>query len=191
MFLKSFVHRAAQLAAPHLRAFLALFALGLAPLTELQAQPVRSLLEIRHERVIIQAWDTSCAAAALATVLTYALDDPISEKAVAQAMLRKTDPLRVKVRGGFSLLDMKRFVEGRGYSATGFRDLDFQELVAMRNPIVPIEEYGGPHFVVFRGVRAGLVDIADPAFGNRHMPVARFLEVWRQGIGFIVTRAKS
>lgn len=167
------------------------FALLLGSPPQLNAQPVRSLLEIRHERVIIQTWDASCAAAALATVLTYALHDPVSEKAVAQAMLRKTDPLRVKVRGGFSLLDMKRFLEGRGYSAAGFRDLSLNELIAMPSPIVPIEEYGGPHFVVVRGMHDGLIDIADPAFGNRRMPATRFLEVWREGIGFTVTLPKA
>ena len=31
-------------------------------------KPVRSLLEIREEGVIVQKWETSCAAAALATV---------------------------------------------------------------------------------------------------------------------------
>src|SRR5688500_11553424 len=86
-----------------------------------QAQPVRSLLEMRQEGVVVQQWDTSCGAAALATVFTYSFKDPVSERSVAQAMLRRTDPLRVKVRGGFSLLDMKRFAEARGYAAAGFR----------------------------------------------------------------------
>lgn len=145
---------------------------------------------MRREGVVVQQWDTSCAAAALATVLTYALNDPVSEKAVAQAMLRKTDALRVKQRGGFSLLDMKRSLDARGYAATGFRNLSLEQLLDMHHPIVPIEEYGGPHFVVVRGLREGLVDIADPGFGNRRIPVARFLGVWREGIGFVVTRAK-
>lgn len=157
----------------------------------MQAQPVRSLLEIRHEQVVVQAWDISCGAAALATVFTFELGDPVSEKAVAQAMLRKTDPLRVRVRGGFSLLDLKRFAESRGYAAAGFRDLSLAELLALKSPIVPIEEYGNPHFVVVRGLRDGEVDIADPAFGNRRMTVEQFGGVWREGIGFVVTRTKS
>ena len=78
-------------------------------------KPVRSLLEIRQEGVIVQKWETSCAAAALATVLTFSHNDPVSEKLVAQGMLRSTDPIKVKVRGGFSLLDMKRFVETRRF----------------------------------------------------------------------------
>ena len=152
------------------------------------AEPVRSLLEIRHEGVVVQQWDSSCGAAALATVLTYELKHRVSEKTVAEAMLRRTDPLRVRVRGGFSLLDMKRFAENRGYSAAGFRSLSLEELLAMKSPIVPISEYGNPHFVVVRGLKDGMLDVADPAFGNRRMSVKHFTNAWQDGIGFAVTR---
>jgi uncharacterized protein len=57
-----------------------------------ERKPVRSLLEIRQESVIVQKWKTSCAAAALATVLTFSRNDPVSEKIVAQGMLRRTRP---------------------------------------------------------------------------------------------------
>lgn len=127
----------------------------------------------------------------LATVLTYAFGDPVAEKSIAQAMLRRTDPMRVKVRGGFSLLDMKRYVEGRGYTAEGLRGLSAKELFAMKAPIVPIDERGNPHFVVVRGAAGGVVDIADPAFGNRRMRLDEFLKVWQDGIGFVVTRRGS
>ena len=153
--------------------------------------PVRSLIELRREGVVVQEWDTSCGAAAVATVLTYGHNDPVSEKAVAQGMLRRTDPLRVRVRGGFSLLDMKRYAESRGYQAEGFRNLSLDDLLAMKHPIVPIEDHGSPHFVVVRGSTAGELDIADPAFGNRRMSAQRFREVWKDGIGFVVTRPPS
>src|SRR5437899_10929789 len=90
---------------------------------ESNRKPVRSLLEIRQEGVIVQKWETSCAAAALATVLTYSHNDPVSEKLVAQAMLRSTDPIKAKVRGGFSLLDMKRFVVARGFKGAAYKGL--------------------------------------------------------------------
>lgn len=153
-------------------------------------QPVRSLLEIRHEGVVVQQWDSSCGAAALATVLTYQLKDPVSERTVAEGLLRRTDPLRVRVRGGFSLLDLKRFAEDRGYSAAGYRDLTLDELLSMPSPIVPINEHGYPHFVVVRGLRDGMLDIADPAFGNRRIPSGRFAGIWQDGIGFVVTAQK-
>lgn len=165
-------------------------ALVLWPFVAVAAEPVRSLLELRREGVVVQQWDTSCGAAVLATVFTYDFKDPVSEKTVAQTMLRRTDPLRVKVRGGFSLLDMKRFAEGRGYSAAGFRNVSVEELLAMENPIVPIDEYGDPHFVVVRGLREGKLDIADPGFGNRRMSIDRFRAAWKDGIAFVVTREK-
>lgn len=151
--------------------------------------PVRSLLELRTQGVVVQQWDTSCGAAALATVLTFAFDDPVSEEAAARAMLRQTSLLRVRARGGFSLLDLKRFAEARGYVAAGYRGLDLDQLVQLRSPIVPIDERGRAHFVVVRGLRDGRVDIADPAFGNRLMPVEQFLELWQHGIGFALHRA--
>ena len=152
-------------------------------------RPVRSLLEIRQEGVIVQKWETSCAAAALATVLTYSQNDPVSEKVVAQGMLRSTDPIKVKVRGGFSLLDMKHFVETRGFKGAAYKGLSMEELLSLQSPIVPIDFHGNPHFVVVRGLTAsGEVHLADPAFGNHAMSKGAFQAVWREGIGFVVTQ---
>jgi predicted double-glycine peptidase len=152
------------------------------------AGSVRSLQEIRQEGVIIQQWDTSCGAAALATVLTYSLDYPVSEREVASGMLRMTEPLKVKHRGGFSLLDMKHFVETRGLKGTGYTGMTIEQLLALHSPIVPVVQYGNPHFVVVRGLDSrGRVRIADPGFGNRTMSLRDFTAVWKDGIGFVVT----
>jgi uncharacterized protein len=165
-----------------------LFLLAVIASGDAKAGPVRSLLEIRRENVVMQAWDASCGAAALATVLTHTFADPVAEKSVARDMLRRTDPLRVKVRGGFSLLDMKRYLESRGYTASGYRGLSVEELAAMRSPIVVISEYGDPHFVVVRAIREGRVLLADPAFGNRSISLERFRAAWQEGIGLVVSR---
>jgi uncharacterized protein len=151
--------------------------------------PVRSLQEIRQEGVIIQKWDTSCGAAALATVLTYSLNVPVSEREVATGMLRMTEPIKVKHQGGFSLLDMKNFVETRGLTGTGYRGMTLDQLLDFQSPIVPILQYGNPHFIVVRGLdNEGRVKIADPGFGNRTISIAKFESVWQSGIGFVVTR---
>jgi uncharacterized protein len=147
------------------------------------------LLEIRQDRVIVQKWDVSCGAAALATVLTYGFEDPVSERLVAGGMLRHTAAERVNRRGGFSFLDLKRFAESRGYVARGYRGLGTGDLARLRNAIVPIRTKGYDHFVVVRGVRGDRVDIADPAFGNRTMKLSSFRDAWIAGIGFVVTRA--
>ncbi len=150
-------------------------------------EPVRSLLEIRQANVIIQQWDVSCGAAALATLLTYHHGDPVSERTVAQAMLGKTDPLRVKVRRGFSLLDLKRYAEARGFQADGYAGLSLADLEELGPAIVAVNLDGYPHFVVFRARSADRVLIADPAFGNRSVEVELFEKAW-QKIAFAVER---
>src|SRR3954468_7245272 len=149
--------------------------------------PVRSLLEIRQANVIVQQWDVSCGAAALATLLTYHQGEPVSERAVAQAMLGKTDPLRVKVRGGFSLLDLKRYAEARGFQADGYTGMSLDDLVKLGPAIVPVVLDRYPHFVVFRARSGDRVLIADPAYGNRSVEVAVFEKAW-QKIAFAVDR---
>jgi predicted double-glycine peptidase len=146
------------------------------------------MLEIRHDKVVIQQWDISCGAAALATILTHQHGDHVPEKKIAEAMLRRTDPLRVKVRGGFSLLDLKRFVESRGYTGEGYTQLTLEDLVKFGPTIVPVNLDGYNHFVVFRAILGDRVLLADPAFGNRSVRRNRFEESWLQNIGFVVTR---
>jgi uncharacterized protein len=151
-------------------------------------KPVRSLLEIRQEGVVVQKWETSCAAAALATVLNFSHNDPVSEKTVTMGMLRTTDPIKVKVRGGFSLLDMKHFVETRGFKGIGYKGLNFEDLLTLDAPIVPIDFQGNSHFVVVRGLSAeGEVHLADPAFGNHAISAEKFKSMWKDGIAFVVT----
>jgi predicted double-glycine peptidase len=100
-----------------------------------------------------------------------------------------TEPIKVKHRGGFSLLDMKHFVETRGLKGTGYRGMNFEQLLALHSPIVPVLQYGNPHFIVVRGLDGyGRVNIADPGFGNRTMSVEDFKGVWQNGIGFVVTQ---
>ena len=170
------------------RAFFVFLALAVPGAAAADARgPVRSLLEIRQENVIVQQWDVSCGAAALATLLAHHLGEPVSEKAVAQAMLGKTDPLRVKVRGGFSLLDLKRYASARGFQADGYSDMTLADLAKLGPAIVPVVLDRYPHFVVFRALSGDRVLIADPAYGNRSVEVEVFEKAW-QKIAFVVDR---
>ncbi len=152
------------------------------------AKHVRSFLEIRQERVVLQEWDLSCGAASLATILAFQHGDPIPERDIAMAMLRATDTELVKQRLGFSLLDLKRFLESRGYAGEGYGDVGLADLVDLAPAIVPIRIYDYDHFVVFRGLAAGRAVLADSAYGNRTMLVPHFLDVWRGQIAFVVRR---
>ena len=150
--------------------------------------PVVSLKELREQGVVMQKWETSCAAASVATVLTYGFRDAVSEGYVASQMLEHTDPALVRNRGGFSLLDMKRFVENRGYTGKAYKNLKLQDLRLFHTPIVPITPHGYNHYVVFIGTEGDQVLLADSAFGNRKMRISRFLEIWLDGLAFIIAR---
>ena len=148
-----------------------------------------SLKEIREEGVIRQQWDTSCGAAALATVFTYTFNDPITEREVASGLLRQTEPLKVRHRGGFSMLDMKRYAAERGYRGIGFRDMAFEDIRYMDAPIVPVSFNGYNHYVVYKGLTPeGEVRIGDPAFGNRTLSREKFEDAWVDGITFVMLR---
>jgi predicted double-glycine peptidase len=144
--------------------------------------PVRSLLEDRRHNVILQQWDLSCAAAALATVLRYQHGEPVTERSVALGLINRHDyianPDLVRIRQGFSLLDMKRYAERLGYRGVGLGQLAFADLLEHAPIIVPVNLQGFPHFVVFRGATAGTVLLADPAFGNVAMAVEKFTDGW-------------
>lgn len=151
-------------------------------------RPVRSLLEIRYQHVVPQKWDISCGAAALATVLNYQHGDKVTEREVAKAMLKGNDPARVRARLGFSLLDMKKYAESRGYRGVGYSQLQLEDLLVMGPTVVPIRVHNYNHFVIFRGVQNDRVLLADPAFGNRSMRVADFQQAWLNNLGFLVKR---
>jgi predicted double-glycine peptidase len=148
---------------------------------------VRTLKEIRNAHVVRQQWDMTCGAAALSTLLTYDFKDDTPESAVVVWILRRTSPVKVRALGGFSLLDLKHFVQARGYRAEGFSDMTLEELADLKSPaIVPIHSKGVDHFVIVRGVFGDRVVLADPAFGNMTMKTSQFQDVWKQGIVFIV-----
>ena len=148
---------------------------------------IRTLKDIRNDGVVRQRWDLSCGAAALSTLLTYDFTDNTPESAIVVWILHRTDPGRVRVRGGFSLLDLKHFAQARGYQAEGYSDMSLDELASQKSSvIVPIRLKGFDHFVVVKGVTSDRVFLADPGFGNVTMKTNRFKEIWKNGIVFTV-----
>jgi predicted double-glycine peptidase len=172
--------------------------LGLSvPMAHAETRAVRSLLEMRHENVVIQKWDLSCGAATLATLLKYQHGEDVTEKDVAIGLMKREEYIRnpqlVRYREGFSLLDLKRYADARGYKGMGYGKLQLDDLLAKAPLIVPISINGYNHFVIFRGMLRDRVLVADPAWGNRTIPVADFMKHWIDypslgHIGFAVQR---
>jgi predicted double-glycine peptidase len=163
-------------------------------------QSFQSLLELRRHKVVVQKWDLSCGAAALATILTHQFNDPVPEREIARELMRRREyldnPLLVRAREGFSLLDLKRYVDRRGYEGVGLGELTMRDLDELAPVIVPVSFRGYNHFVIFRGTLGNRVLIADPAYGNRTVLHERFEEAWpdhpRFGrVGFVVRRPGS
>lgn len=147
--------------------------------------PVTSLREARFRTTIRQQYDFSCGSAAVATLLTYQYNVPTSEQTVFANMYVNGDQAKIRAEG-FSLLDMKRFLESRGFQADGY-ELPLSKLEEAQIPaIVLIVENGYHHFVVVKGVKGNRVLIGDPARGTRALEREHFEKIWDSSLLFVI-----
>lgn len=151
----------------------------------LVAMPVLSVREARYQTTARQQFDFSCGSAALATLLSHHYGTPVSEREVFEAMYQRGDQAKIRAEG-FSLLDMKRYLEGRGFAADGFVQPLAQLAGAGLPAIVLIRENGYRHFVVIKGLRDGRVLLGDPSAGLRVVTRAHFEEVWVHRLLFVI-----
>lgn len=63
------------------------------------------------------------------------------------------------MRQGFSLLDLKRYIDQRVYEGIGYARLTLQDLIERTPIMVPIKFNGYNHFVVFRGILGGRASV--------------------------------
>lgn len=149
---------------------------------------VNSMKEVRFLSTVRQQFDFSCGSAALATLLTYHYGYRITEQQVFAEMFQRGDQARIR-REGFSLLDMKNFLAGHGFTADGFQQ-PLDELVNSSFPaIVLVAEHGYHHFVVVKGVQDGRVLLGDPSGGTRALPRAAFEKIWLNQLLFVIHAA--
>lgn len=146
---------------------------------------VSTLRDMRFRDMLKQRHDFSCGSAALGTLLRYGYGVDVSETSLIRAMLQGADPQQV-IRNGFSMLDMKRYVEGLGMRAHGFR-VDADALYRLQMPVIALLDLKGyRHFVVVKGAASGRVFVADPALGHRVMAEADFVAGWNNIILAVV-----
>ncbi|GGE52773.1 hypothetical protein GCM10011533_01530 [Streptosporangium jomthongense] len=146
---------------------------------------VRSFKEQRFSSVMQQQYDFSCGSAAIASLLTYHYDNEVTEQEVFSGMFSLADPEKVR-KEGFSMLDMKRFLESEGYQADGFR----MPLTGLRDkvrlPVIVLLNLNGfRHFVVIKGISEDEVFVGDPARGLKAYSRAEFEEYWN-GAAFVI-----
>lgn len=151
--------------------------------------PIKSmkdmLAEIRFRSTVRQKYDYSCGSAAVATLLTYHYQRPVSEEDAIKFMYSRGDQAKIQ-REGFSLLDIKTYLESYGYKADGFQ-VPLDKLIATSTPAITlIRDNGYNHFVVVKGVRDDTVLLGDPVVGSRIMSRADFEKLWVSKILFVI-----
>ena len=147
--------------------------------------PITSMQQAKTGRTVLQQFDFSCGSAAIATLLSHQYGHPTSEQEVLREMYAHGDHAKIQ-KEGFSMLDMKRFLEGRGFAADGFQQ-SLDKLAEAKLPaIVLINEEGYHHFVVIKGLQNGMVLLGDPARGARVLSREQFETVWVGGLLFVI-----
>jgi hypothetical protein len=144
-----------------------------------------SVKEAKFQATARQQYDFSCGSAAVATLLTHHYGFPVTEQSVFEEMYAAGDQAKIQ-REGFSLLDIKSYLEAHQFMADGF-ELPLSKLLESSLPaLVLIVEKGYHHFVVIKGLRGGRVLIGDPSNGTRAMPVETFEAVWVNKLLFVI-----
>ncbi|MCX7360117.1 MAG: C39 family peptidase [Alphaproteobacteria bacterium] len=138
---------------------------------------VVSWRDIPFRTVVRQQYDYSCGSAAVATLLRFHYGLSVNEGEVFQSMYDRGDQARIR-SVGFSMLDMRSYLEGRGFRADGLR-LTLDRLATLDVPTIALISHDGyRHFVVVKGISADRVLVGDPTFGIQTYTRAEFAEVW-------------
>ncbi len=146
---------------------------------------VWSMRELKVRSVILQKYDYSCGSAAVATLLTYHYEHPLTEETTFRMMFDHGNQEKIR-QEGFSFLDMKRFLEAHGYPADGFQ-VSLDDLSKAGIPaIVLMVDKGYHHFVVVKGMRGDKVLLGDPAVGLRVVPREQFEASWPSRVVFVI-----
>lgn len=142
---------------------------------------VKSLQEKGWDRVIRQQYDFSCGSASVATLLTFHYQRETTEAEVFESMIRAGDAEQIQ-QHGFSMLDMKRYLDAQGLNADGFR-ISLDDFLRIGVPaITMINTAGYKHFVVIKGIDANNVLVGDPAAGTQVVPREHFETLWNGSV---------
>ena len=145
---------------------------------------------MKERNVVMQQYDYSCGAAALATLIRYYWGDAATEEGVLVAILATLTRAEVddRVANGLSMTDLKNAAVAAGYQAVmGRRTL--AQMTELKAPvIVRLVKGDFKHFVVFRGVLKDRVFLADPIRGNLRMSIQTFSQQWRDNVVLVVAK---
>lgn len=152
--------------------------------------PVTTFAERRFKTIYKQQYDFSCGSAALASLLTFHYDDKVDEQSVFTDMYQNGDQAKIQ-KQGFSLLDIKQYLERRGYRSDGFK-INLDQLLNAHVPALTIINNNGYlHFIIIKGVNSEEVLVGDPTLGLKAMPRDEFEQMWEHRILFLIHGKKD
>jgi len=160
------------------------YSLNILPSRGQYSVPVKSYSEVVFGNVLRQKYDFSCGSAALASLLSFHYDMPSEEQDIFQKMFDSGDKELIEQQG-FSLLDMKKYLESVGLKSDGFK-LNLAKIRELGVPGITLVNFDGYlHFVVIKGMNDGFVILGDPSRGTMKMKYERFEEHY-QGIVLLI-----
>lgn len=146
------------------------------------AYTVRDIVAFRG--VVRQQFETTCGAASVATLLSYAFGHGTTEEQV----LRLALPGGSIPERGLSLEDLKRAIGSSGFRAASF-EMDLSVLMELPQPAIvvlcpttkcPPDMY---HFSVFERARSDEIHLADSSRGRMVLSRTAFARIWS---GFVL-----
>jgi len=145
---------------------------------------VVSYRDMPFRTVVRQQYDFSCGSAAVATLLRYHYGRDVDESSIFRAMYVIGDRGAIQ-RHGFSLADIKLYLQSQGLASDGYR-MPLERFAQAQTPAIAVIRVGQyKHFVVIKGIENGAVLVGDPATGLRGYTIADFKKMW-DGLVFVI-----
>lgn len=153
------------------------YSLDLLPNRGMFSVPVKSYSEIIFGEVLRQKYDFSCGSAALASLLSFHYETPSNEQDIFKVMFENGDQKLIEQKG-FSLLDMKLYLDSIGLVSDGFQ-ISLEKIRQVGVPGITLVNFDGYlHFVVIKGMNNDKVILGDPSRGTITMEYEEFQQYY-------------
>ncbi len=150
---------------------------------------VMSWADIPFRSIVRQKYDFSCGSAAVATLLTYHYNRPTPEQLPFTEMWKAGDQ-KLIAKSGFSLFDMKTYLQSVGLHSEGYR-MNVDDLRKSKRPVIVLLDLNGfKHFVVVKGVQGNTVLVGDPIRGLEKYDAKDFQKSWN-GIALAIVNGAT
>jgi hypothetical protein len=145
---------------------------------------------LKQRNIVMQQRDYSCGAAALATIMRYHFEDPVTEDQVLGVLdnLLTLEEIKDRIENGLAMSDLRKAAVKMGYQSAVAK-MTMQKLFEAKTPlVVGIEEDGFKHFVVYRGTDRQFVYLADPIRGNLRLFTEEFGKQWQKNLALAIAK---